>query len=53
MTKSACRPHVSDIVRNSRRGARFDPASIAFKGLATLLSGLLAFQPELLMACEP
>ena len=50
MTKSACRPHGSDIVRNSRRAARFDPASVARKGLATLLSGLLAFQPVLVHA---
>ncbi|KAB2721510.1 filamentous hemagglutinin N-terminal domain-containing protein, partial [Brucella intermedia] len=50
MTKFACRPNVFDAVRSLSCTIRFDPAIFARKGLATLLSGLLVFQPVLLQA---
>lgn len=39
MTKFACRPNASDVVRDGRRVARLDPAQVR-KGLATFLCGL-------------
>ena len=50
MTKFACRSNIFGAVRSGWRTVRFNPASVARKGLATFLSALLAFQPVLVHA---